>query len=255
MMGLLSGFGMPVGAASMLIAIALCVHAVRTGQPMYWLWLILVFQPLGGLVYFIAILLPTWTGGVQAQRLQSGARTALDPGREYRQAKAAHADSPTVGNQLRLAKAAAAKGGWQEAEALFAQAAQGVHAEDPVLLLGRATALIELGRAETALPVLTGLGEDPQEGRNPAIILALARVYEALGRNSEAEAAYEQAAGRMPGLEGLGRYAAFLARTGRTAQAQQAVADMDRRIASANPQFRKDGRHWRDLAAQALVKR
>jgi hypothetical protein len=28
---------------------------------------------------------------------------------------------------------------------------------------------------------------------------------------------------------------------------------MDRRIASANPQFRRDARHWRDLAARALA--
>jgi hypothetical protein len=28
---------------------------------------------------------------------------------------------------------------------------------------------------------------------------------------------------------------------------------MDRRIASANPQFRKEGRAWRDLAARALA--
>jgi len=57
----------------------------------------------------------------------------------------------------------------------------------------------------------------------------------------------------MPGLEGLARYAAFLARTSRADEARDTLADMDRRIASANPQFRAEGRHWRDLAARALA--
>jgi hypothetical protein len=70
---------------------------------------------------------------------------------------------------------------------------------------------------------------------------------------AEAETAYQWAAGRLPGLEGLGRYAAFLARTGRKDEAREAVAEMDRRIDRAAPQFRKDGRQWRDLAARALA--
>ena len=244
---------LPALGLSLILAIALCVHVVRTGQPMYWLWIILAFQPLGGIVYLVAIVLPAWTSGAGAQRLQAGAMRSLDPGREYREAKAALDLSPTVHNQMRLAKAAAAQGRWQEAEDLYAHAAQGIHAEDPVLILGRATALLELGRASEALPLVQALVENPDEGRMPPVGLALARALEAMGRNSEAEAAYDRAAGRMPGLEGLGRQAAFLARTGRKAQAQQIIADMDRRITQANPQFRKEGRAWRDLAAKAVA--
>ena len=61
------------------------------------------------------------------------------------------------------------------------------------------------------------------------------------------------AAGRLPGLEALGRYAAFLARVGRKPEAEENLAEIDRRLARANPQFRRDGRRWRDLAAQALA--
>ena len=182
-----------------------------------------------------------------------GARETLDPGREYREAGAANSQTPTVHNQMRLAKAAAALGHYAEAERLFAQAAAGVHADDPVLLLGRATALVELGRPAEALTLLDRLGHDGEEGRTPQAALTLGRTYEALGRTADADTAYQWAAGRMPGLEGLGRYAAFLARTGRGGEARDTLADMDRRIASANPQFRSEGRHWRDLAARALA--
>src|SRR5665213_2120260 len=173
--------------------------------------------------------------------------------REHREASAACAETPTVHNQMRLARAAAGLGRHDEAQALYGQAAQGIHAEDPALLLGRALALIELGRFEEALALLDLMGRDADKGRTPPAALALGRVYEGLGRMGEADTAYQWAAGRLPGLEGLGRYTAFLARSGRRDEAAEAVAEMDRRIAKANPQFRREGRAWRDLAARALA--
>ena len=243
---------LPVFGLSLLFSIALCVHVVRTGQAMYWLMIILMLQPLGGIVYLVAIVLPALAGGATARRAVQGARETLDPTREYREARAATEDTPTVHNQMRLAKAAAGLGHHGEAEHLYAQAATGIHADDPVLLLGRATALIELVRHAEALAILDRLGQDADKGRRPQTALALGRAYEGLGRMSEADTAYQWAAGRLPGLEGLGRYAAFLARTGRAGEAREALVEMDRRIASANPQFRREGRAWRDLAARAL---
>jgi hypothetical protein len=243
---------LPLFGVSLLFSIALCVHVVRTGQQIYWLMIILLIQPLGGVIYLIAIILPSLAGGPTARRLRAGAREAMDPTREYREAKAACDDTPTVSHQIRLAKAATSLGRHEEAADLYGQAAHGIHADDPTLLLGRAQALIELGRFAEALPLLDALGLDAEQGRTPAAALALGRVYEGLGRMTEADTAYQWAAGRFPGLEGLGRYAAFLAHTGRTDEAAETVAEMDRRIERANPQFRKEGKMWRDLAARAL---
>jgi len=237
---------------SLVFSIALCVHVVRTNQAMWWLLIILMLQPLGGLVYLIAIVLPGVAGSVGARRMGQAAREVLDPGREYRDAARQLADTPTVHNQMRLAKAAAGLGRHDEAERLFAEAARGIHAEDPVLLLGRAQALIELNRPAEALTVLARLDQNAEEGRTPQAVLALARAYEGLGRNAEAETAYRWVIERLPGLEGLGRWAAFLARTGRTAEARDTLAEMDRHLDRAAPQFRREGRIWRDLGARAL---
>jgi len=248
----MSLFSMPTFGIGLIIEIALCVHVVRTNQPLYWLFLILVVQPIGAAIYFFAIVLPELTGGNTARRVGRVARDSLDPHRDYRVAKAACDDLPTVQNQMHLAKAAAGLGRFGEAEALYRAAAQGIHAEDPILLLGRATALLELNRASEAMPLLEALGQDEKEARTPYVTLAVARAHEALGRVREADEAYQRAVGRLPGLEGLGRYAAFLARHGRADDARESIAEMDRRIAKANPQFRKEGRAWRDLAARAL---
>jgi hypothetical protein len=243
----------PLFALSLLFSVVMCVHVVRSHQSIYWLWIILAIPWLGALVYLIVVVFPGLSQGPAARRIAAGARQAVDPTREYRAARTACEESPTVHNRMRLAKAAAELGRWDEAQYLYGEAAQGIHADDPALLLGRAVALIELGRHDEALALLDRLGEDGERGRTPPTALALGRAYEGLGRVREADVAYEWAAGRLPGLEGVGRYAAFLARHGRRAEAEDAIAEMDRRIAKANPQFRREGRTWRDLAARAMA--
>jgi len=237
---------------SLAFSVALCVHVVRTGREMYWLFIILMFQPLGGIVYALINILPDIFGGSTARRLSAAARETLDPTREYREARQAVEDTPTVRNQSRLAAAAIGLGKFDEAERLYADAAQGIHAEDPTLLLGRANALLELDRPAEALAVLDVLSRNEAEGRTPAASLALGRAYEGVGRFTEAETAYQWAAQRLPGFEGLGRYAAFVARQGRHDEAADAIAEMDKRLTKLAAQFRKEGRHWRDLAAKAL---
>jgi hypothetical protein len=245
---MLAGLGLMV-----VIQVILGIHVVRTNQQLYWLWIIIAFGPIGCLVYGAAIVLPEMLGGTTARRLGRAARDTLDPTRAYRRAKADIDESPTVANQTRLAQAAAGLGRYDEAEQLYAAAGQGIHAEDPTILLGRANALVELGRFADALPLLDKLGEDPDKGRTPAAALALGRTYEGLGRNSDADRAYEWAAGRLPGLEGLARYGAFLARIGRRDEAQDILKEIDRRVTRTRGQFRAEARAWRDLAAQALA--
>jgi hypothetical protein len=243
---------LPLVGFSLLFSIALCVHVVRTGREMYWLWIILMFQPLGGVVYLVAVLLPELARGPAAQRIGHDARGALDPTREYRQAKAECETSPTVRNRARLARAAAALGRHAEAEALYRESLQGVHAADPALLLGCANALLELNRPAEALEMLERLSRDDPDSRTPAAALAFGRAYEALGRAADAELALRSAAERLPGFEGIARYAAFMARSGRAHEARETLAEIDRRMTKLQPVFRKEARTWRNLAAQAL---
>jgi len=242
----------PLIGLSLAFSIALCVHVIRTGREMYWLFIILMFQPLGGVVYAIVNVLPDVFGGTTARRISAAARETLDPTREYREASRGYEDTPTVRNQSRLAAASMGLGKFDEAEQLYAEAARGIHAEDPPLLLGRANALLELNRPAEALQVLEVLGRNEAEGRTPTAALALGRAYEGVGQTAEAESAYQWAAQRLPGFEGLARYAAFMARHGRRDEAQDAVTEMDKRLTKLAAQFRKEGRHWRDLAAKAL---
>lgn len=242
----------PLFGLSIAFSIFLAMHVVRTGQERYWLWIVLAFQPLGGVVYFLSVMLPDMLNGSAGRELTAAAQKALDPEREYRQAKARCDDSPTVANRTRLAAAAAGLGRFAEAETLYREAAQGIHADDPALLLGRAKVLLELHRPAEALELLNTLGEQGEIGRTPPAALAMGRAYHALGRISEADTAYQWAAARLPGLEGLARYAVFLAETGRRAEAEEAFAEIEKRAAKTRAHFRKEARIWRDMVAEAL---
>ena len=245
---------MPLGlyGVGLIFSIALCVHVVRSGQNMMWLYIILFLSPLGGLVYLFAVLVPQWTGGPAARKAREAARETLDPTRGYRQAKEAADDTPTVHNRMRLAAAAGELGRWDEAEAQYRAAAQGVHAEDPDLAYGLAHSLVELGRYAEAKPILEKL--EAENSRTPQTALQLGRAYEGLGETDKAEPAFQYAAARLPGLEGLARQAAFFALTGRKPQAEEALREIDKRLERTNPRFQKEGRHWRNLAAEAVAK-
>jgi hypothetical protein len=237
---------------SLVFSLLLCVHVVRTGKELYWLFIILAFQPLGGLVYFVMYILPELTGGATARKLTRAAQDAVDPERDFRLARTAAEDSPTVANQMKLAAAAAASGRHEEAKDLYAQAAQGIHADDPTLILGQARALVELERSIEALPLLDRLGDLGEAGRTPQAALVMGRAYHALGRTEEADQAYGWAAGRLPGLEGLARYAAFLAEHGRRGEAEEAMVEIEKRSSKTTAHFRKEARFWRDFARAAL---
>ena len=236
--------------ASFAFAIAMCWHAVKTGQQQFWLWAILVFQPIGGLAYLFIVVLPGLFGGPTARKAAAGARRVMDPGREHREAMEALDLAPTVHNRMRLAAAAAGLGRWEEAEAQYREAAVGVHADDPALRLGRVKALLELDRAPEALPLAEALRRDEEFPASPDAILAYARALDATGRPVEAETAYREAYARMPGFEAIARYAAFLGRAGRAADAQTLLADMDERIARLHGPFAREARAWRELAAR-----
>jgi len=245
---------LPLFSLSLIFSVLMCIHAVRTGRELYWLMIIIMLQPVGGLVYLFTQFLPEAMGNSGVRRLGQAARETLDPTKAYRDAKAASDDSPTVGNRMRLAQAAFELNRYDEAEQLFREAAHGIHEDDETLLMGRAQSLVELGRHDEALTVLDRLGELGDKGRTPQAALAMARAQHALGRIAEADSAFAWSAERLPGLEAWARYAVFLNDTGRTAEAKEMLADLEKRCARTTSHFRKEARMWRDFAAERIGK-
>jgi hypothetical protein len=94
-----------LGIVYLALAITCAIHAVRSGQPMYWLFVVFAFPLLGSVIYIFAVWLPRSRLERGAMKAVSAAVHAIDPTREVREARADFDDAPTAQNQMRLAAA------------------------------------------------------------------------------------------------------------------------------------------------------
>ena len=163
----------------------------RPGRNTTWVF-ILIFAPLiGALAYFIVELLPEWSNSRGARGARRNLSRALNPDRDLRAASDRLALADTPQNAITLADECMRKGRFAEAKELYQRALKGIHAEDPVLLLGVAKAQFELGDHSGAIQSL-----DELKAKNPAHTsadghLLYARAKEQSGALAEAIEEYE----------------------------------------------------------------
>lgn len=194
----------------LLFAIYFAVHAVRTHQGLYWVFILIMFPGLGSLVYFLAVWLPEARHSRAARRAGSAVRRILDPGRELREAQEAMRAVPSTGNRARLGEALLAAGRGSEAVPQFEAAARGLYADDPELQAKLAHALLEAGRPADARAKLDALIARHPGFRSPAAHLVYARAVAALGEQAQAREEFEVLVDSFPGLEARARYAGLL---------------------------------------------
>jgi len=144
-----------------LIALFFAVHAIRSGQPMYWIFVLFSFPLLGSIVYFVAIYLPNSRIQHGARKVVAAAARTLDPTRELREAKAAFEYTPTAQNQMRLALAQLEGGSAEEAAANYEACLQGPFASDREIRFCAARAFVESGRYDSAITHLEELRKEP----------------------------------------------------------------------------------------------
>ena len=217
---------MPFGIGlHVLFAIAFAVHAIRTGQNMYWLFLLFFFPFLGSVVYGIAVWLPEMRGSQKARRVVGGVRRMLDPKRELREAREQLDIAATPNNRLRLAEALLEAGQSGEAIALFEAVLNGVHANDGYILVRYAHALLEGGRATEAREVLERLIREQPSFQSAEGHLVYARAVASMGDRDKAKEEFEVLVGYYGGLEARARYAECLLGWGERDRAQALVAE------------------------------
>jgi len=104
-----------------LAAIYFAVHAIRSGQSLYWLILLFTFPLLGSVVYFLAIYFPEVRHSRGARQVVRSAKQLMDPGQDLRNARAELAHTPTVQNRVRLGMTLLDAGQADEARTLLEQ--------------------------------------------------------------------------------------------------------------------------------------
>jgi len=174
-------------------AIYFAVHAIRSGQSLYWLLLLFSFPMLGSLVYFVAIYLPEVRHSRGARQVVHSAKQFIDPGKGLRNARAELDRTPTVQNRVRLGMELLGSGQAEEARTLLEQAASSPLGDDPYILTGLARARLESGHAALAVETLEGLfARHPDVRRKPEPTLLYAQAL-ASSNAPGTRAAFERA--------------------------------------------------------------
>lgn len=217
-------------------AIYFAVHAIRSGQSLYWLLLLFSFPLLGSVVYGLAIYLPEIRHSRGARQVVSSAKQFIDPGKDLRNARAELSRTPTVQNRVRLGMQLLGAGQAEEARELLELAASSPLGDDPYILTGLARARFESGQAALAVETLEGLfARHPDVRRKPEQTLLYAQALAGTG-SPGAQAAFERAVECGNDAEARCMYAEWLL-------IQPDVADRERSH-SLFASILDDARHW-----------
>lgn len=228
-----------------LVALFFAIHAIRTGQPMYWLMILFMFPLLGSIVYFAAIYLPGSRLERGARRTVVAAARSLDPGRDLREARAALEATPTAQNHMRLAQALLEAGQPAEAAQAFETCLKGPFASDAEIKFGAARAWLECGQPGRAVTHLQAIRNEQPAFRADQLSLLLARALAADGEQEQARAEFEQGLQRFGGFEAHAEYAIWALQRGEQALADKLQAEIDKISRPWN-------HHTRELNAELL---
>jgi len=230
-----------------LIALIFAIHAMRTGQQMYWLIILFSFPLLGSIVYFVVIFLPNSRLQRGAIKAVTAAAKAIDPSRELRDATSAFEYTPTAQNQMRLAAALLEAGRAEEAATNYEACLKGPFASDPQIRFGAARSYSECGRFEQAISHLNAVRQADPTFRPEQLTLLLARAYSGAGQSADAQAEFASAVDRFGSFEARAEYAIWAVGSGDLYTANRLHVEIE--------QARKHwNRHTRELNG-ALLRR
>lgn len=242
----------PIILLSLILQVACCVHVVRTGRPLYWIFILLFFSYLAVLIYVIAEVLPDLRNSPTARRGLRQVRDQIDPQRGKRQADQRLRVSDTADNRRRLAQEHLDRGEYAEAATLYEGALRGLHSEDPDLMLGLAKAQYGLQQPAQARKTLEALIAANPNFRSHDGHLLYARTVEDSADIPAALHEYEAMIGGYPGEEARLRYALLLKRAGRDDDAARQLQNILDRAETSPRYYQQAQRAWIDAARKEL---
>jgi len=244
---------MPILAA-LVFVIQLCFayHALKTGRPYWWLFVIMAFPVMGCLLYYFIEVFPTSRESRNAAKAMRAVSRALNPDRTLNERMADLEACGSVENRIALARTCIEHGKYYEAAALYRSCMSGIYENDPELRYGLAYSLGLASVHEEAIKVASQLRETHPSFRPNDVRLALAKSLEAANRLDEALAEFKLLADTYPGEEGRWRYGALLKRMGQADAARGVFNGMLRNAQRMPDHYRDAQREWLSLARENL---
>lgn len=236
---------------SLVVQIVFIVHAYRRGKT-YWIFIIFFFPMVGVLVYFFVEYLPELRSGGGIERASAGMMKKLAPERELRRLKEEVEFNNSVSNRIELAKAHVDVGQYDEAIEILNGCRNGIHENDPKILLILAPAYIGAGKPQDAVDTLTLLRTEHPRSDAKGTGLLMARTLEHMGDLEGACREYEAILPDSVGEEVRCRYALLLQKLGRDDDAKAAFEEILRKVKVSPRFYGKAQREWIQIAKREL---
>jgi hypothetical protein len=226
------------------------VHAIKTGRPYYWVWIIFVMPVIGALAYFIIEMRPN------LRRIDWADLRWRFAGPQARLAVLNELvdGSPTVKNRMRLAREYETQARWSQAANTYRECLIGVFDNDPRLLICLASALLEEGDFERANEIASSIPEQRDFKLNDDRKLVLHRSQSAVGSSELAIAGLEELSTRKSGLAPRFYLAQAKEAAGRTKEAQADLQKIITTFRNGNALMRKHEQSWY-LNAKRMLKK
>jgi hypothetical protein len=216
------------GLLHLLIAVGLAIHAMKTGRPYWWLFILLFVPALGSIAYVLVEIVPSMARTRSARSVRNNIGTMLDPDKEWRERMQQAELVDSADAKRALAEEYEKRGMWADAMRLYEAAATGIFADDPLILLGLARARLGNGEAADSLAILDKLREAQPHWQNQNAHLLYARALEANGLIEESLEEYKKVSAYYAGFEARSRYALLLLKEGHAGEAKAAFEDVVR---------------------------
>ncbi len=226
------------------------IHVLKTGRPIYWIFLIWILGGIGAIIYFFVEMLPDLQRNRTVSQVGSGLATVVNPGRHVRRLEEELEISDTVKNRQLLAKAYLESRRFDEAIDMFQSCLKGIYKDDPPVLLAMAEAHFLNLAPDDALATLERLAAADGNFRPVERRLLLARVLEAIGRKEDALVEYESLANQYPGEEARCRYGLLLLETGQRDKSREVFQRILLSARRSPRYYRQAQRKWIQTAKQ-----
>ena len=243
---------MPIlGAIVLLIQFCFAYHALKTGRPYWWIFVIMAFPVMGCVIYYFVEVFPGSREHRSAHKTARKLAKALQPDADLKRRAEEVEICGSVDNKRALAEECIAHSMHAEAMRLYESCLTGPFASDTSLVYGWARSAVEAGDWAKAAEAIARMRALDAKYRPNEVRLLEARVLEGKGENDAALAAYRELLPVFVGLEARYRYGALLSRLGQEQAAMQIYNEVlthSKRFASTI----EDEQRWVAAAQQAI---
>lgn len=236
---------------SYFLNIFLIVHALRTGRPFYWIFIIMT-PVIGPISYIVVELLPEFSNDYRARKALRGIRRTINPDADLRRHEKENRLSGSVDAKRHLAAELVASKRYAEAVEHYNDALTGLYTHDPDLMLGLSQALFGLGDFEKTRKTLDDLIEHNPDFKSSDGHLLYARAIEGCGDIDAALEEFEVVSRSYSGPEAKVHFARCLENSGNNDRAITVYEDILNAADLAPRHFRTAQKQWINAAKDGL---